>query len=292
MKKVNLETYYDPELMMNWIDTTNTPGDYDGLVSWVETDLGLILEPIGTSQDGDYTLYGTGVGSVTNPTIVIIANQHGWERGGSHYGAEFMRRMKNQLFLHTENNILLSKFHYYFVLSANPYGYQYGHNNNARDININRNYDYNFANGGQGVEPFSESETKALRDLILDKKPIAVIDIHQRGGGVKTGYGIGVDTSAHRVWLHDMINSIRISDLNFGVEEFGINTNQTLRNWASTISSPDGTGVLSLILETKNASWEEGVDRQKLKTYYGINSLLIMSKYIDFWYRKRRLIFN
>jgi hypothetical protein len=57
-------------------------------------------------------------------------------------------------------------------------------------VDLNRNYDYNFALGGshdpesvryRGPYPFSESETRAMRDLVEKIRPVLSINFHSQG---------------------------------------------------------------------------------------------------------------
>jgi hypothetical protein len=88
----------------------------------------------------------------------------------------------------------------YLVPLANPDGYAAGRDAivgrmNAHSVDLNRNWDYTWrptATHGTrpvsaGTAPFSEPETAALRDLLLEKRPDAVIFYHSAMGVVFSG---------------------------------------------------------------------------------------------------------
>ncbi|MBN1922745.1 MAG: hypothetical protein JW892_15965 [Anaerolineae bacterium] len=88
----------------------------------------------------------------------------------------------------------------YLIPLANPDGYAAGRDAivgrmNAHSVDLNRNWDYRWqmtATHGTrpvsaGAGPFSEPETAALRDVLLEKRPDAVIFYHSAMGVVFSG---------------------------------------------------------------------------------------------------------
>jgi len=88
----------------------------------------------------------------------------------------------------------------YLIPLANPDGYAAGRDaivgrTNAHGVDLNRNWDYTWqptATHGTrpvsaGTAPFSEPETAALRDLLLGKRPDAVIFYHSAMGVIFSG---------------------------------------------------------------------------------------------------------
>ena len=86
-----------------------------------------------------------------------------------------------------------------FIPSANPDGLALGRTRaarfNARGVDLNRNWDcgwkrtskWNDTTVSGGAAPFSEPETSALRDFILELKPALVVFYHSQAGTVGTG---------------------------------------------------------------------------------------------------------
>jgi len=64
---------------------------------------------------------------------------------------------------------------------ANPDGFEIGSRYNARGVDINRNCEYNWHAESEeppGPEPWSEPETRALRDFILRLRPSKIVSLH------------------------------------------------------------------------------------------------------------------
>ncbi|HGO9410845.1 TPA: M14 family metallopeptidase [Bacillus cereus] len=71
----------------------------------------------------------------------------------------------------------------------NPWGFNNRSRRNQNQVDLNRNYDYNWKpgtigeNAYPGPSPFSESESRAMRDLVLQHSDaISLVDFHTRGG--------------------------------------------------------------------------------------------------------------
>lgn len=256
---------------------------YDDLVAWVES-LGFDLDHLGKSQDDLYDIYGFGLGNPSKPCIYIVANQHGWERGGSHFGVEFLRRIRDNAFLAPELNTLDQHFYFYMIVSANPYGYQEGDYYNPRGVNINRNYDFNFESTGSGESPFSEPETQIIRDLAYDLKPFALIDNHMWGGSEITGIGVG-NNNLHPVWTDKVLKRLELVTENpFG--RWAQNSASTLRNWGATLDSKNGGKTVSILLEVKNIT--EGGNYSR--SYDGINAYAFLCLYLKDYFINRIIV--
>ena len=64
---------------------------------------------------------------------------------------------------------------------ANPDGFSRNTRYNANGVDLNRNFDFNWDTNSEepsGPEPWSEPESRALRDFILRAKPARIVSLH------------------------------------------------------------------------------------------------------------------
>lgn len=256
--------------ILDWDDSSGTGSDYNILVDWVSS-LGFSLEDLGFDESGNYQLKGYEVGDVDKPCIFIVPNQHGWEDGGAHIVPEVLKRLKNKNFLDKNYKELINTFHFYAIVSANPWGYENGTRDNSNGVNLNRNWDYNFSGTGVGEKPFSEKETQIIRDKINEKKPIAVIDHHSWGD---------YDYSSSKISneeFYEVLSSEICNSVNFGInkkmEKYSKNENASLDNWARNLSFNRNTLGVLLEIGTSIATNEE-------KAYIGLNFYALFCMYL------------
>lgn len=158
----------------------------------------LTRKAIGTSAGGQ-TLYAYTVKTrcndepvvVNRPKVVIVAGQHGFEKGNVFGLYQFMYDLMNNW----ENSTVLAYIRDHIELVvvpvANPDGFDGNSYKNKNGVNLNRNYSYNWTKIADtssdqygGAAAFDQPETKAIRDLILgEDNVVAVIDSHSKGPG-------------------------------------------------------------------------------------------------------------
>ncbi len=130
---------------------------------------------IGTSVEGrDIAAHANFDLSLPPPTgaTLIIGGMHGDEKA-----TVFLVDAFQKCFL-SEPDIVPATV---AIPLANPDGFESGSRYNARGIDINRNCDYNWHAESvepPGPQPWSEPETRALRDFILELRPSKVISLH------------------------------------------------------------------------------------------------------------------
>jgi protein MpaA len=73
------------------------------------------------------------------------------------------------------------------VRDMNPDGFAHGERTNAHGVDLNRNSPEHWA--GAGARPWSEPETRAIRDLILRERPTLSLYYHQPFGLVDVPEG-------------------------------------------------------------------------------------------------------
>ena len=130
-------------------------------------------------------------------TILLNFTIHGFEDNYSRDG-QVLVDAANALIEHYKNNDLLKDTRLLIIPLANPDGLLDGYTNNgfgrnnANGVDLNRDFDANHLVRPEGrnytPSPFSASESRALRDLVLEYKPDVVLDLH---GWLNTTIGNG-----------------------------------------------------------------------------------------------------
>lgn len=143
--------------------------------------------PIGFSQRGEpLVVHHLGGG---HTRVFLLGGQHGWPE-------ENTVRLARGLLAHFADHPweLPAGIGLDVMPLGNPDGYHLGIRQYLSGVDPNRNwdggewspdaYDSNgvFRPGLGGPEPFSEQETRALRDWLLETRPGLVINYHSRGG--------------------------------------------------------------------------------------------------------------
>jgi len=159
----------------------------------------------------------------------------------------------------------------YIVLSASPDApnavNNYSGRLNANGVDINRNWGCNWAadtlwqgklkRGSGGTAPFSETESRVLRDLILANDTAAVVFWQARaeGGLVSPGYcGGPPKVSAALAGIYGLSAGYRVDD-------FEKMTNQTLNGDASNYLDSQGIPAISVLLPHSSSStdWDNNL---------------------------------
>lgn len=159
----------------------------------------------------------------------------------------------------------------YIVLSASPDApnavNNYSGRLNANGVDINRNWGCNWAadtlwqgtlkRGSGGTAPFSETESRVLRDLIVANDTAAVVFWQARaeGGLVSPGYcGGPPKVSAALAGIYGLSAGYRVDD-------FEKMTNQTLNGDASNYLDSQGIPAISVLLPHSSSStdWDNNL---------------------------------
>jgi protein MpaA len=107
--------------------------------------------------------------------VLAVGCIHGNEPAGRGIVADLMRASPA-----TDTQLLL-------VPDMNPDGFAHHQRANARGVDLNRNSAEHWA--GAGARPWSEPETRAIRDLILRERPTVSLYYHQPFGLVDVPEG-------------------------------------------------------------------------------------------------------
>lgn len=130
---------------------------------------------IGEDATNKYDLYLIELGNPGKPTLMITSVVHGSEWQSVSYSLSFMEQLRDDSFPDKElRDTLLENFHIAYIPVVNPWGYEetteYARTTgrlNSTGTNLNRDF----------VE-FKDPETRAVRDVMLEFKPFAFVDLH------------------------------------------------------------------------------------------------------------------
>jgi len=153
-------------------------------------------ETIGTSVQGrPLVVYRLGTGPIKRALIGAIHGGYEWNT------AELMTATLKHL--RDQPDLIPPELTLYILPIANPDGYAAGTDPivarmNGNGVDLNRNWDYRWrmrATHGTrpvsaGTEPFSEPETRAIRDFVVGHKIEAVIIYHSAYSAVFQGAGV------------------------------------------------------------------------------------------------------
>jgi len=149
---------------------------------------------VGTGAAGD-PVFSAQIGPMDRPRFVFTGVIH----GGEILGAYGLLRLLHVLLENPGNDPaiadLLERYGIEVLPLVNAWGYTHGKQVNSRDCDLNRNFNYlwdEYAGDGgwranyspqvlRGQAPFSEGETAAVRDRLLDGQVAGYIDFHQHG---------------------------------------------------------------------------------------------------------------
>lgn len=138
--------------------------------------------------------------------ILVVGSVHGNERAGM----AVIKRLRRTR--------ALDDVRLFLIRTANPDGTRAGTRQNGRGVDLNRNFKHRWKAIGErwdtyysGPRPWSEPETRAIRDLVLDVKPRITIYYHQamslvtklggrRDRRIQRRYTRTVDLPLRRLW--------------------------------------------------------------------------------------------
>lgn len=132
-------------------------------------------------------------------TIILLGHVHGNEPEGMLAIFRTMYHMVMDWRRYPQLSYLRHRVRIVVIPIVNPWGASNWKRPNSRGVNINRNFDYNWESGPddpespsyRGVAPWSEAETRHVRDTVLAyPDAVALIDAHALGAdwGATMGY--------------------------------------------------------------------------------------------------------
>ena len=248
--------------------------DIDG---WTKFDLGVC-------SDGVNHVYGLMYGDTTKPTIFIEGSLHGgheWRCG--HWLLQFAKIISNPSGLPQAELIyqMTSKLSFFIIPCANPFGYENNSYVNANGVNLNRNFDLYWDEfvGQEGTPqykgpaPFSEPESRMVRDAVTELKPILFIAAHTWGGYNGAMIEVDVPSRKYEVHVSDVRDSIRLTIDRDDILHRAVGPRPTSAAWAGNQLDRSGRSTMGIVLEPGS----EEVEKEQARI--GINGLMLFSLY-------------
>lgn len=256
-------------------------------------DIGWTVHDLGDSSDPTKKMYGLSLGDIENKQVIYFQAQihggHEWQT--SHWALEFCRQIVNaDNPYHREVFAKLKqKYAFYCFPCVNPYGYDPATSNygNANNVRIDGDFDFNWPTIDDriGPHPFSQPESIAIRDIMLQYRPLTLFCCHTLGGGqsmevrpqrgrtfeMLLKYGIG-----------SVMNSIGVSRVP-GDGEIGRLLQPTAYNWAYTVDNKAGKPVVGCAIESGS------LRTNPEKAQMGMTALLTLMMYVDNYYTNRTM---
>lgn len=126
------------------------------------------------------------------PAFLFVGIIHGAEPLGLKITLKLIQELVNSYSKNLETTDWVNAYELWFVPVLNVWGYENRARKNANGVDLNRNYDFRWERciaAGQdcanpssafyrGPAPFSEPETQAIRDLVLEQRPLFGITFH------------------------------------------------------------------------------------------------------------------
>lgn len=274
---------------------------YEELIEDIKQIDGFELHELEPSAGGD-PIYGFSIGDLENKPVQYM---HGHihkthEYRAAHWTAHFMMLLASPETVSPAHvslvNYLKSKYSFYIIPVASPDDYRgiYG-NSNANNVDITENFDWNWENTPYGTEnknkgpyPWSESEARNVRDVILQYKPVSHLCQHTWGGF--SGY---MTRRPQQKWYQelsdDFFRSVGLtSKLREGTDAaYGIELEvASSYNWAGTQESSQGRKIIANVFEV--GEQETNIDKSRI----GVNGLLLHAIHVDNYLTNNALVVN
>lgn len=251
---------------------------------------GCIVSSIGTDSGG-YPVYSLSIGSLTTkPVIMIVSGIHGQHEWRSPYWVrEFMTIIATGPGeFYALASWLRAAFDFFAIPLVTPCAYEAGTYVNANGVNVNRNFDNEWdefivtsPEQEKGSAPFSEPESRIVRDAVLTYRPTLFVDCHTWGAatpGAVFGPGTSV-TPMPWQFVQTMRRLLGRNDIN--VEYLG--ERPTAVDWARKQTARTGGNIQAFYLEPYY------LETEREQARIGVNMLLQLCLWMLDWHRKRIL---
>ena len=116
------------------------------------------------------------------PPILIVGVHHGDEILNIEVVLHFINFLIDNYGSDPEVTDWVNNFELWFIPLMNPDGREHLTRYNSHGIDLNRNYSFQFTPGGtHGAAPFTEPETRTIRDFAASHPPILSLTYHSAG---------------------------------------------------------------------------------------------------------------
>ncbi|MFZ5517711.1 MAG: M14 family zinc carboxypeptidase [Candidatus Zhuqueibacterota bacterium] len=116
------------------------------------------------------------------PVILFAGCHHGNELLSIEAPLTFIRYLMDHYGYDPVITRWVDSYEIWFIPLVNPDGREAFRRHNNSDVDLNRNYSFQFIPGGtHGPEPFSEPETRAVRDFAAQHPPVLSLTYHTYG---------------------------------------------------------------------------------------------------------------
>lgn len=156
---------------------------------------------------------------------------------------------------------LKARYRFFFIPSVNPDGYQNGTYGNAAGVSVSENFDYNWTAGNhtpghaeyRGPSPFSEPESRHVRDAILSNEPVSVLCLHTWGSssvGYMTRRPRNIYDDATMLEMWESVNTALGYGESFTKRRESSLPSGSAYNWAGTLTSPAARSIIAQVWES------------------------------------------
>lgn len=246
------------------------------------------IHEIGKTVQGR-KMYGFSLGDMNKPTIYVEGNIHGGHEWRTCYWVrKFMDIIQNPEGYPQSSKIneIKANFSFYFIPACNPDGYENNHYTNANGVSLSRNFDYLWQESDpregtayyKGPYPFSEPESQAIRDVLIDIKPVSMVCCHSWGGFTGMMTRRPHSTRVYDVMLKDMYDSFYLSSkIPDGTDSAfrELLQSPSVYNWVGDKESSIGKKTIAMALET--GTLETEYEQARL----GLNGLYMHLLYVN-----------
>lgn len=245
---------------------------------------------VGNDSAG-YPVYALSIGQLTSkPVIIIVSGVHGQHEWRSPYWVrEFMKIIATGPGeFYALASQLRAAFDFFAIPIVTPCAYEAGTYVNANGVNVNRNFDnvwHEFVvtapTQEKGSAPFSEPESRIVRDAVLTYRPILFVDCHTWGTSTP---GAVIGRATHTMPMpYKFVQTVRrlLNRNDINLEDLG--ERPTSDGWVGKQTARTGRNILSFYIEPCY------LETEKEQSRIGVNMLLQLCVWMLGWHRKRIL---
>lgn len=175
-------------------------------------------EILGTSQGGQYNIYKYKL-TPKSPRlkVLLVSGLHGSEYVYPFTLYSFMEDLaRKDIHKYPYLQELRENVEFTILPLMNPHGWEHNNRTNKNDVDLNRNFDYKWSEStatDKGTAPFSEAETKLIKQVLESEGFHLVLDLHNTHDLTQDFYSTYDSTKANNFIVKqvlDMFNQKKI----------------------------------------------------------------------------------